>query len=147
MRTPPLPDVAFLIQQYLRTVPEVAAIAGGRIYTAFPRQLSKTLPFVLVQRIGGIPPVPRPLVVDLAALQLDAYGGRQADAHLLAATCLSALAELEGEQPNDTGNVCGVVVLTKREQDDETYKPPRPRFVCDLEVTVKPAGAALAGTA
>lgn len=144
-----LPDAAWLIQTYLKTVPEVQALVGQRVYTAFPSQIGDK-PFVLVQRIGGTPAVARPLVVDLAALQLDAYGGRQADAWRLAETCCQALERLQGEQPNDAGNVCGVTVVARRYVADDTWKDkhgPRPRYVCDLEVTVKPAGAALAGTA
>jgi hypothetical protein len=142
-----LPDAARLLMAYLRTVPEVVALAGQGVYTAFPKQLDKGTAFVLVQRIGGAPPVPRPLVVDEAAIQLDAYGGPQQRAHELVVTCRAALSELRGEQPNDTGNVCGVVVGALRYVPDETWTPPRPRYVSDLLVTCKPAGVVLAGAA
>jgi hypothetical protein len=138
-----LPDVARLVSGYLRTVPEVVALVGDRVYTAFPAQLEVGLGFVLVQRIGGEPAVPRPLVVDTASIQLDAYGGPQALAHELAATCRAALAELRGEQPD--GNVCGVLPVALRYVPDETWKPPRPRYIADLEVTVKPPAMVLAG--
>jgi len=140
-----LPDVARLVSAYLRNDADVQALAGDRVYTAFPKQLDKSTTFVLVQRIGGPPVLSRPLVVDLAVIQLDAYGGPQAAAHELVATCRAALVELVGEQPGDTGNVCGVVFGPLRYVPDETWKPPRPRYVCDLEVTVKPSGAVLAG--
>lgn len=142
-----LPDAARLISAYLRGVPEVVAIAGQRVYTAFPKQLPQAEPFVLVQRIGGTPVVIRPLVVDLAVLQLDAYGGTQAAAHDLVSTCRAALADLQGEQPDAAGNVCGVVVGALRYVPDETWKSPRPRYVSDVEVTLKPASVVLAGMA
>lgn len=141
-----LPDVARIVSAYLRTVPEVLALVGERVYTAFPKQLG-TQPFVLVQRTGGDPVLARPLVVDHAEVQLDAYGGPQAAAHELAATCRAALSVLQGEQPNDTGNVCGVVVTALRYVPDETWSPPRPRYISDVELTVKPSGVVLAGAA
>jgi hypothetical protein len=142
-----LPDVSRVLSAYLRTVPEVLALAGERVFTAFPKQVDPSAPFVLVQRTGGLPVLTRPLVVDQAVIQLDAYGGAQAAAHELVATCRAALAVLEGEQPNATGNVCGVVVGALRYVPDETWKPPRPRYISDLLVTVKPAGVVLAGAA
>jgi hypothetical protein len=145
VRVPILPDVSRLVSAYLRTVPEVVALVGGRVYTAFPKQVAKSSSFVLVQRIGGPPVLSLPLVLDNAVLQLDAYGGPQAAAHELVATCRAALSELEGEQPNAGGNVTGVVIGALRYVPDETYKPPRPRYVSDLEVYVKPAGELFAG--
>jgi hypothetical protein len=142
-----LPDVARLVSAYLRARAEVVALVEQRVYTAFPKQLDESKPFVLVQRIGGPPVLARPLVVDLAVLQLDAYGGPQAAAHELVATCRAVLVELQGEQPNASGNVCGVVNGPLRYVPDETWKPPRPRYVADLELTVKPAGVVLAGAA
>ena len=142
---PPLPDVSRIVSSYLRSVPEVVALVGQRVYTAFPRQVPKSASFVLVQRIGGPPVVTRALVVDLAVVQLDAYGGPQAAAHELVATCRAALVDLVGEQPNALGNVCGVGFGPLRYVPDESYKPPRPRYVADLEVTVKPAGEVFVG--
>jgi hypothetical protein len=147
LKAPPLPDVALLVSAYLRTVPEVQALAGQRVFVAFPKQVPKSS-FVLVQRIGGPAVLSRPLVLDLAVIQLDAYGplnGLENVAHSLVATCRAALAELEGEQPDGAGNVTGVVVGALRYVPDETWKPSRPRYVSDLEVYVKPAGV-LAGT-
>jgi len=142
-----IPDVAWLTQTYLRSVPEVTDLVGQRIYCAFPRQLDKAETFVLIQRIGGSPPVQRPLVVDLAVLQLDVYGGRAADASRLVGAIRWALWDWQGEQPDNSGNVCGVVFGPLRYQPDETWKPPRPRYIADVSVTVKPSGAVLAGNA
>lgn len=145
MRAPPLPDVSRLVYRYLVSVPEVAALVGERVFTAFPKQIDDGLTFVLVTRIGGLPVLSLPLVVDLATIQLDVYGGPQVAANELAQVCRSALSEWQGEQPNGTGNVCGVVVGPMRYVPDETWKSPKPRYVCDFDVTVKPAGQVLAG--
>lgn len=142
-----LPDVARIVSAYLRTVLEVQVLVDEHVYTAFPKQLDKSQPFVLVQRVGGPPVLARPLIVDQAQLQLDAYGGPQAFAHELVATCRAALSTLQGEQPDLGGNVCGVAIGALRYLPDETWQPPRPRYVSDLDVTVKPAGAVLAGVA
>jgi hypothetical protein len=138
--------VTTLVSGFLRSRPEVAALVGNRVYSVFPKQLASALTFAIVQRVGGFPSLSRPLVIDLAVMQLDCYAGTHAAAHELAATCLAALSEWQGEQPDDAGNVCGVVVGPKRWQPDPTYKPPKPRYVCDFEVTVKPSGVVLAGT-
>jgi Protein of unknown function (DUF3168) len=145
VKSPPLPDVTKIVSTYLRSRAEVAALVGNRVYSVFPAQLDPALTFALVQRVGGFPPLSRPLVIDLAGMQLDAYGGTQAAAHELVATCRAALAELEGEQPDGTGNVCGVVFGALRWLPDETFKPPKPRYVSDFEVTVKPADVAFVG--
>lgn len=144
---PTLPDVQRLLSAALRATPAVTAIAGDRVYTAFPAQLDEHEPFVLLQRIGGAPAVVRPLVVDIASIQLDAYGGGQALAHELVAACRAELAQLQGEQPDDAGNVCAVICGALRYVPDEAFKPARPRYVADLEVTVKPAAKVLAAGA
>jgi hypothetical protein len=141
-----LPDVSRLLSAYLRTVDDVIDLVGERVYTAFPKQVGNQ-PFVLIQRVGGLPRFAHPLILDIATIQLDAYGGTQAQAHELVATCRAAAVLLRGEQPEQTGNVCDVVAGALRYVPDETYKPPRPRYVSDLEVAVKPAGLVLAGAA
>ena len=140
-----LPDVVQLVSSYLRSRPAVVELVGERVYTAYPSQLDKGTTFVLVQRIGGTPVLPRPLVIDLAVLQLDAVGGGARTSQLLVATCLDELSRLEGEQPNAAGNVAGVVVGAVRYEPDTTWKPPNPRYVADLSVTVKPSAMVLAG--
>ena len=141
-----IPDAAWLMQTYLRGFAEVTDLVAQRIYCAFPRQIPHGESFVLIQRIGGSPPLHKPLVVDLAVLQIDVYGGRAADAHKAVAAIRFALSIWQGEQPDNSGNVCGVEFGPLRYQPDETWKPPRPRYIADVSVTLKPSGAVLAGT-
>jgi hypothetical protein len=139
---PPLPDAERLVCDYLRADPRVAALVGERVYTAFPAQAGGA-PLLLVQRVGGIPPFPQPLIFDQAGLQLDAYGGSKAKAHELAATARAVLGALQGTvQPQ--GVVSGVDFGSLRWQPDETYDPPRARYQFDLQVYVKTAAAVLA---
>jgi hypothetical protein len=142
-----IPDVERLVSAYLRGRPRMTALVGGRIYTAFPAKAGAGA-LLLIQRIGGEPPLSQPLVVDAAELQLDAYGGPKALAYQLAATARAELAALEG-QVRPEGVVAAVRFGALRWQPDDTYDQPRPRYLLDATVTVtvaKPAPAtALAG--
>jgi hypothetical protein len=130
-----LPDVEAIVSAYLRSRPRVVAIVGDRVYGAFPSKAGPE-PIVLVQRVGGIPPLSQPLVVDEADLQLDAWGGPKALARELADTCRAELASLEGtEQP---GGIIGAVRFgALRWLPDETFSPPRPRYVFDVTLTTR----------
>lgn len=132
-----LPDVERLVSSYLRTRLAVVGIAGERVYTAFPAQASDE-PLVLVQRIGGTPPLSHPLVVDEAQLQVDAYGGPKLVAWELMAAVLAAFDELEG-QVRPEGTVSAVRQGAIRWQPDETFTPWRPRYVADVTLTTRPA--------
>jgi len=133
---PLLPDVERVLSTWLRAQPEVAALVGDRVYTAFPNRAGDA-PLVLVRRWGGEPPFPAPLVLDLATVQLDAYGGSKAQAWEVAATCRAVCAA------RGRGDTRGPTVLVRaaRYQPDESFNPPRPRYVCDLDAYVRPADA------
>jgi hypothetical protein len=143
-----LPDAERLVSAYLRERPRMQALVGDRIYTAFPAKAGPAA-MLLIQRIGGEPPLSQPLVVDAAALQLDAYGGPKATAHELAATARAELTALEG-QVRPEGVVSAVRFGALSWQPDETYDQPRPRYVIEVTVTVTvprtPAAIALAAT-
>ena len=136
-----LPDAERLASAFLRGHVGVSALVGDRVYTAYPANAG-TAPLVLVQRVGGAPPIARPLVLDRATLQLDAYGGTKAQAHELVATVLDALSELAGVRPE--GTVAGRELGPIRWQPDETFTPHRPRYVADVTLYVRPA-AVMAG--
>jgi hypothetical protein len=132
-----VPDAERLVSRYLREHPDVAPLVGGeRVYTAVPARVGSE-PFALVQRIGGIPPLSRPLVLDEAQLQVDAWGGSKAQAWTLAETIRQALVDLPAAYPE--GVVTGVVFVAFRWQPDGTYKPPRPRYLLDVTTYTKPA--------
>lgn len=130
-----LPDVEAIVSEYLRTRPRVRALVGDRVYGAFPSKAGKQ-PLVLVQRVGGIPPLSQPLVVDEADVQLDAWGGPKVVARELAETCRAEIANLEGTvQPG--GVIAGVRFGALRFLPDETFSPPRPRYVFDVVITTR----------
>jgi hypothetical protein len=137
-----LPDAERIVSRYLREHAEVAPlVAGERVYTALPANIGSA-PLVLVQRIGGVPPFFRPLVLDEAALQIDAWGGTKLDAWTLAETVRQALVSLPGVRYGAV--VSGVEFGPLRWEPDGTYKPPRPRYLADVAVYVKPPAEALA---
>jgi hypothetical protein len=145
----PLPDAERLVAAFLREDARITALIGvDRVYTAFPAKAG-TSALLLVQRIGGIPPLSVPLVFDEAELQLDAYGGPKSAAHELAATARAVLTELEGAVRPE--GVCSAVRFgALRYLPDETFSPPRPRYLFDATFTVRtPAvpGARLTGRA
>jgi Protein of unknown function (DUF3168) len=138
-----LPDAERLVSSYLRSSSRIVALVGDRVYTAFPAQ-GGDAPLLLVQRVGGTPPLSQPLVVDTAQLQIDAYGGRKVDAWTLAETTRAVLTELEGEVRPE-GVVSAVRFLVLRYEPDATYPSPRPRYLLDVELTVRtPAPGVLA---
>lgn len=136
-----LPDVERLVATYLRAHADVVALVGDRVYTAFPAQAGGEC-LVLLQRFGGSPPLSRPLVVDEAQMQVDAYGGTKAQAHEVLVTVLAALAELP-DVVTAIGHVSNVGQGARRYLPDETFTPHRPRYVADLTLTTRPAAAPL----
>lgn len=141
MTTILLPDVERLVSSYLRADAAVAALVGDHVYTVFPAQAGSG-PLVLVQRIGGFPPLSHPLVVDEAQLQIDAYGGGKALAWAVLATVLAAFDDLQG-LVRPEGSVAAVRQGAVRWQPDDTFKPARPRFVADVTLTTRPAPPAV----
>jgi len=132
-----LADVEAIVAGYLRSRPEVVALVADRVFTVFPAQAGGG-PFLLVQRIGGQPVFNRPLWLDEAAIQLDAYGGSKKVAYALATTVWAALdSGLRGAYPE--GTVTDVQFGPLRWQPDPTYPQPRPRYVADVAVFAHPA--------
>jgi len=132
-----LPDVERLVSGYLRQHSLVEGLIGERVFTVFPSQAGGES-LLLVQRIGGTPPLSHPLVIDEAQLQLDAYGGSKVQAWALMACTLAALDELQG-LVRPEGSVAAVRQGAIRWQPDDTFKPVRPRFVADVTLTTRPA--------
>lgn len=139
---PPLPDAEQLVSGFLRRHPDVAALLGDRVYTVFPAQGGGD-PLVLLQRVGGEPPFSMPLVVDAPRIQAAAYGGTKKQAHTIAATVRAALCDLAGTvQPE--GVAAGVTFGALQYLPDETYRPPRPRYLFDTVVTTRATAAPVA---
>lgn len=130
-----VPDTDRVLANWLRAQPEVVRLVGDRVYTTFPRKAGGEC-LILVRRTGGTPPVPRPLVYDQALTQVDVYGGGRGEAYEVVAVVRAVCSERAGGTPSGTP---AIVVGALRYVPDEIYDPPRPRYVCDLEVYVRPA--------
>ena len=133
-----LVDVEALVSQYLRSQSEVTAYVGQRVYTALPE--TKAYPLVRLTRIGGVPPMSRPLHMDAARLQIDVFGGSKATAFDTVDAIRQELAKLVDEDPvQPLGVVCGVRFGPLAYLPDESYVPAKPRYAQDVTVTVRPA--------
>jgi len=124
-----LPDVERELVALLRAQPELDALQD-RIYTTFPAQQKGSPATVVVRRYGGEPVVSRPLVLDEATCQVDVYGGRKAEAADLVALVRALLVE------RTPWTVLGAL----RYVPDETFEPPRPRYILDVLVYLRPHG-------
>jgi uncharacterized protein DUF3168 len=127
-----LPDAEQELVAFLRAQPELASLAG-RIYTVFPSQAGPE-PLVVVRRYGGEPKVGRPLVLDEATCQIEVYGGRKAEASDIARLIQTLLSvRLPRTQ-----------LGAFRPVFDETFNPPRPRYLVDVTYYLRPAVPAAA---
>lgn len=135
----PSADVERLVSVALRADERVAALVGDRVWTTWPANASTETKqaAVLLTRIGGGPPFSRPLALDSADLQVDAYDGRKHSCFALIATVLAALVDLTDLETPD-GVVHGVTVSALRYVPDESFQPARPRYVADVTVTASP---------
>lgn len=133
-----LVDVEALVSQYLRSQSEVTAYVGQRVYTALP--MNVVFPCVRITRIGGVPPMSRPMHVDNAHLQVDVFGGSKSTALDVVDTVREELAKIADDAPvQPLGVVCGVRFGPLAYLPDETYAPAKPRYALDVTVTVRPA--------
>lgn len=131
-----LPDAERIVSEFLRGNARVSAIVAERVFTIFPAQAGPE-PLLLIQRIGGTVPFSQPLVLDGADLQLDCYGGPKRTAEVLAATTRAVLTELEGTVWPGEGSVSAVRFGSLRWLPDETWSPPRARYVADVTVHIR----------
>ena len=94
-----LPDLELLARNYLAGDADVLALVGTdanaqpRVYTRTPADPPAT-PYVRLVRLPTPPVNRRPLWLDVAAIQLDCYGGTQRQANRLAETVRRALDDL-----------------------------------------------------
>jgi hypothetical protein len=133
--TPALPDVEALLSKFLRDQDEIDDAIAKRVYTVLPER--PTFPLVLLTRVAGVPVVGRPLVVDRPRIQIDSYGGGRAAALANLELVRRLIAErLVGK--HDGGVVAGYTFGNLSWLPDNTVTPSRPRFVADVELTVRP---------
>ena len=130
-----LPDIERLVTGFLRAQSEVSTIVGARVYTEVPGD--PTFPLVRVRRLGGFPTLSRPLQVDAPLVQIEGYAATKGAARLLTETCRAVLAE-RVEGVHDTGVVAGVTFGALIWLPDEDFTPPKPRYIADATLTVRP---------
>lgn len=97
-----LPDAELLTVNYLRGVSDVTALVGTRVYTEIPAQ--PTWPLLRITRIGGLPTIRQHL--DVARIQIDAWGTTKYQARTAAATAQAAIHAAVG--PHTQGVVTAV---------------------------------------
>lgn len=130
-----LPDIEQLLSAFLRDQAEVTALVGQRVYTALPT--STTFPAVRLTRFGGAPVRQRPVHLDAADIQLDAFGGPKATALEIAETCRAVIwHRLPGEHAE--GIVTGVDLGALAYSPDDTYTPAKPRYLFTATVYAHP---------
>lgn len=126
-----LPDAELLVVQALRATAEVAALVGTRVYTALPPD--PTYPVVRVTRIGGIPAIRQHL--DVARIQVDAWGTTKKQAFTVATTVQAALHAMVGPH-------AGGVVTAVEDDLGLTWSPDpetdRDRYVFGVAVYTHP---------
>lgn len=138
------PNIPAVVTGFLRAQPEVAAIAGSRVYTEIPQ--SPAWPLVRVTQFNEQPASRTRLIGWQRStwLQVDAFGGTKAAALQLAQTAAAALlARLSGRLEYGTAAavVTGTEVRGLADQPDEGYSPARPRWRFDLIVHAHPIPA------
>lgn len=134
-----LPDIERLVSNYLRSNADVTALVGQHVYTVLPKDASAKFPLVRLTRVTGGPLFSQPLRYDEAHLQVDCWGGSKLVAWQTAATIAAVLAEggLIGTQAE--GVVVNVEVAGLQDLPDDSFDPPQPRWVLDVNVTARPA--------
>lgn len=125
-----IPDIERELSAYLRADPAVAALVDDRVYTIVPA--NPTFPLVALTRYGGAPVSPHILHADAAAIQLDCYADRKAEAQTLAETVREALAAMPGV--HGTAVVTAVRFGRLQYLPDGTFDPAKPRYIVDVTI-------------
>jgi len=135
-------DVEALVSTFLRGQSAVTALVNDRVYTDLPHQ--RTYPLVLLSRIAGGFLINRPMWLEQAELQLDAFGGTHKQAWTLQATVMGLLhAQLVGEHADGVVTKVTTESVHYNPQDDFTDDRghARPRFTVTFTVTAHPVVA------
>lgn len=128
-------DAERLVSRWLRERPDIQAIVADRVVTVVPNRA--VFPFLKVTQIAGSPVFSRPLYLDEALLQLDAYGGPKVLARQLIDTARQALAD-EFVGTHVEGAVTCVTFGDLSYIPDDAYLPPQPRFLAMASVYTHP---------
>lgn len=94
-------------------------------------------PLVRITRVGGGPSRSmHALWLDKPWFQIDVYGGTKTQAQALCDEVVEALPSLPGA--HSEGVVAGVEIASVRSLPDIGYRPPRPRYVLSVYLSVHP---------
>ncbi len=118
-----LPDAELLVIGYLN---------GHGFAASTDLPTAPTYPLLTVNRIGGIP-VDR--VLDVARLQVDAWGASRASAGDYARSARAALLAMPDSVPRVTAVLDDLGLSW---QPDTVVTPPRPRFLFGVAVYLRP---------
>lgn len=131
-----LPNVEALVSTFLQDDVDTIPLIDGRCYTSIPAD--KTYPLMRVTQFDDEKVTQRPLWVVKVTLQVEAWGGSNHDAWLVAATAQGALAaRLPGV--HSRGVVTDVKFGGMRNVPDTDFTPAKPRRVFTARVTAHPA--------
>jgi hypothetical protein len=128
-----LPDAEATVATWLRSVSEVAAIVGGRIYTYIPEQ--PTWPLMRVARTGG-----QPVDIDADRVQVQIDCWADARSQELASDAARAIvaavkeAEFDGPQPDGGYVTCSYIPLGPVWSPDRETGNPRYIVTLDFEL-------------
>jgi Protein of unknown function (DUF3168) len=129
-------DVERLASSWLRARPEVAAIVADRVVTEIPHHA--VFPMLRVWLIGGAPVWSRPLWLDQAVIQVDAFGGPKVQARQLMDVTRDAFADaFLGDHPG-AGVVTSVNFGDLSYLPDDTWEPPKPRYAATVSIFIHP---------
>jgi hypothetical protein len=128
-------DAERLLSGWLRGRLDVTTLVQDRVYTAIPNRA--VFPFVRITQIAGSPVFSRPLYLDEAYIQIDAYGGPKALARQIIDTIRQALAdEFVGHHPDGTVTCVNFGDLSY--VPDDSYEPPQPRYLAMASIYTHP---------
>lgn len=128
-------DAERLLSSWLRAREDVTAIVGDRVYTEIPNRA--VAPFLRISQIAGEPVFSRPLWLDEAYVQFDAYGGPKVQARLLIDTVRQALAD-DFIGQHAVGVVTAVRFADLTYLPDYSYEPQKPRYIAMASVYTHP---------
>lgn len=129
-----LPDAEALAVAYLKAHASITPLVGTRVSTVLPA--NPTFPYLQVILLAGVEKSVGHL--DNCYLQVDAWGTTRDDANLLIRTARAVLLDAP-YVTHDRGIVSyAETVSPPRWLLDTSVTPPRPRYSCDVSLTIHP---------
>ena len=129
-------DVERLLSSWLRARDDITALVEDRVHTVMPNRA--VFPFIKITQVAGTPVFSRPLYLDEAYIQIDAYGGPKVLARQIIDTTRAAMAEeFLGTHPG-VGVVTSVRFGDLSYLPDDIYEPAQPRFIANASVYSHP---------